>query len=85
MTTATLDGYYSTMLGSLGVDAKNIQTSKEFSTLMVNYITEQRDSISAVSLDEEMIKLMEYQHAFAAASKLVKTADEMLNTIIGMR
>ncbi len=85
MTTATLDGYYSTMLGSLGVDAKNIQTSKEFSTLMVNYITEQRNSISSVSLDEEMIKLMSYQHAFAAASKLVKTADEMLNTIIGLR
>ncbi|MBF0113183.1 MAG: hypothetical protein HQK74_10690 [Desulfamplus sp.] len=85
MTTATLNGYYSTMLGSLGVDAKNIQTSKEFSTLMVNYITEQRDSISAVSLDEEMIKLMEYQHAFAAASKLVKTADEMMNTILGLR
>ncbi|MBF0379276.1 MAG: flagellar hook-associated protein FlgK [Desulfamplus sp.] len=85
MTSATLNGYYSTMLGSLGVDAKNIQTSKEFSTLMVNYITEQRDSISAVSLDEEMIKLMEYQHAFTAASKLVKTADEMLNTIIGLR
>ncbi|MBF0259439.1 MAG: flagellar hook-associated protein FlgK [Desulfamplus sp.] len=85
MTTATLDGYYSTMLGALGVDARNIQSAREFSTLMVNYITEQRDSISAVSLDEEMIKLMEYQHAFAAASKLVKTADEMMNTIIGLR
>ncbi|MBF0303485.1 MAG: hypothetical protein HQK73_10610, partial [Desulfamplus sp.] len=84
MTTATLDGYYSTMLGALGVDSKNIQSAKEFSTLMVNYITEQRDSISAVSLDEEMIKLMAYQHAFTAASKLVKTADEMLNTILGL-
>lgn len=85
MTTATLDGYYSTMLGSLGVDSKNIQSAREFSALMVNYITEQRNSISAVSLDEEMIKLMEYQYAFTAASKLITTADEMMNTILGLR
>ncbi|SLM29216.1 putative flagellar hook-associated protein [Desulfamplus magnetovallimortis] len=85
MTTATLDGYYSTMLGSLGVDSRNIQSAREFSNLMVNYITEERDSVSAVSLDEEMIKLMEYQNAFAAASKLVSVADEMLNTIIALK
>lgn len=85
ITTATLDGYYSTMVGSLGVDASNIQSYRKFSAQMVNSITEQRNSISAVSLDEEMIKLMEYQHAFTAASKLVTTADEMMNTILQMK
>ncbi|MBF0200968.1 MAG: flagellar hook-associated protein FlgK [Desulfamplus sp.] len=85
MTTATLGGYYTTMLGSLGVDARNIQSSREFSSLMVNYITEERNSVSAVSLDEEMIKLIEHQQAFNAASKLVKVTDEMLNTLIGLR
>ena len=52
---------------------------------MVNNITQQRDSISGVSLDEEMIKLMKYQHAFTAASKLITVSDEMLNTLISMR
>ena len=85
MTTATLDGYYSTMLGALGVDSKNIQSAREFADLMVNYITEQRDSVSAVSLDEEMVKLIEYQQAFNAASKIVSTTDEMLNTLINLR
>ena len=56
-----------------------------FADIMVNSLTEQRDSISAVSLDEEMIKLMKYQHAFSAASKLLKVSDEMLNTLIAMR
>ncbi len=83
--TATLDGYYGSMLGALGVDSRNIQSDREFSSLMVNYITEERDAVSAVSLDEEMIKMMEYQHAFTAASKLVSVTDEMLNTIIGLR
>jgi len=52
---------------------------------MVNNITEQRDALSAVSLDEEMIQLMRYQHAFSAASKLLTVSDEMLNTLISVR
>jgi len=85
ISTTTLDGYYSTMLGALGVDVQNVQSAKEFSTLMVNYLTSQRNSVSAVSLDEEMIKLIEYQQAFTAASKLVSVADEMFDTIINLR
>ena len=85
LTTTTLDGYYATMMGSLGITSRSIQSSKEFADIMVNNLTEQRNAVSAVSLDEEMIKLMEYQHAFSAASKLVSVADEMLQTLISMR
>ncbi|MCP4118207.1 MAG: flagellar hook-associated protein FlgK [Desulfobacteraceae bacterium] len=85
LTSATLDGYYNTMVGSLGIRSRSIKSGKAFSDIMVNNLKEQRDSISAVSLDEEMIKLMKYQHAFSAASKLVTVSDEMLNTLLGMR
>ncbi len=85
LTKTTLDGYYSTMTGSMGIIARRIKSSKEFADIMVNNLTEQRDSVSAVSLDEEMIKLMQYQHGFSAASKLLTVADEMLNTLISMR
>jgi len=85
LTTTTLDGYYSTMISSLGIESRSIKSSVEFAALMVNSIGEQRDSISAVSLDEEIINLMKYQHAFSAASKLVTVSDEMLNTLLGMR
>ncbi|MCD4720739.1 MAG: flagellar hook-associated protein FlgK [Desulfobacula sp.] len=82
---STLDDYYNTMIGTLGVKARSIKTSREFADIMVNQMTEQRDAVSAVSLDEEMIKLIKYQHAFSAASKLLTVADEMLTTLISVR
>ena len=82
---STLDDYYNTMIGTLGVKSRSIKTSREFADIMVNQMTEQRDAVSAVSLDEEMIKLMKYQHAYSAASKLLKVADEMLTTLISIR
>jgi len=82
---ASFDDYYNSMIGSIGVKSRSIKTSREFSDIMVSQMTEQRDAVSAVSLDEEMIKLIKYQHAFSAASKLLTTADEMLNTLISVR
>ncbi len=84
-TNATLDDYFTQMMCSMGLRSRSIKNSKEFADIMVNNITKQRNSISSVSLDEEMIKLMKYQHAFSAASKLLTVSDEMLSTLIGMR
>ncbi len=44
-----------------------------------------RFSISGVSLDEEMAKLMETQKAYEAAAKILQTVDEMMQTIIGLK
>ncbi len=85
LTTTSLDGYYSAMTGSMGITARRIKSSREFADIIVNNLTQQRDSVSAVSLDEEMIKLIQYQHAFSAASKLLTVADEMLDTLIRTR
>jgi flagellar hook-associated protein 1 len=84
-TNATLDNYFNTIVGSMGISSRSIKNGKAFADIMVNNITEQRDALSAVSLDEEMIQLMRYQHAFSAASKLLTVSDEMLNTLISVR
>ena len=70
------------MTGSIGIISSGIKTSREFADIMVDNLTEQRNAISAVSLDEEMIKLMEYQNAYSAASKLLTVVDEMMQTLI---
>lgn len=43
-----------------------------------------RQSVSGVSVDEELTLLMRHQQAFQAASRLVKTADEMMQTLLAM-
>ncbi len=85
MISATVEGYYQGMIGSMGVRAESISRNTEFAKVMVDQITEQRDSISGVNLDEEMINIMKYQHAFSAASKLISVADEMLQTLLATK
>ncbi len=83
--TATVEGYYHGMVGSIGVTASSISRAKEFSEVMVNKLRNVRDSISAVSLDEEMTNLIKFQHAYAAAAKLITVADEMYVTLLQVK
>ena len=44
-----------------------------------------RESISGVSLDEEAAKMIEMQNAFDASARVIRTADEILETVINLR
>ncbi len=45
-------------------------------------MVEMKNSISGVSLDEEMADLIQFQHAYQANAKVISTVDELLDVII---
>ena len=80
--TDTLDGFYNSLIGKIGVTGRSVNTDLEYSQLVSNQLDELRDSTSGVSLDEEMANLIRFQHAYSAAAKLISTGDEMLETLL---
>jgi len=78
----SLEDYTHAMVGSIGIKAASMDRYSRYTEEIVDKVTRQRDNISAVSLDEEMINLMKYQHAFSVASKLLTVSDELLNLLI---
>ena len=44
----------------------------------------QRESVSGVSIDEEMTNLMKFQYAYQAAARLITVADEMFQDLLGV-
>jgi len=78
----TLDEYLHQMVGSIGIDSQSIQREKSYTQAIQEQMSETRDNISGVSLDEEMANLIRFQHAYMAAAKLITTAEEMLDSIL---
>jgi flagellar hook-associated protein 1 FlgK len=72
------------MVGSIGIISASTSRGRAFNEVMVNKLSEIRDSISAVSIDEEMTNLIKFQNAYAAAAKLITMSDEMLDTLLGL-
>jgi flagellar hook-associated protein 1 len=51
---------------------------------MLAYLENYRESVSGVSLDEEMVNLIKYQAAYNAAAKMITMAQEMLDSLMSM-
>jgi len=82
---ATIEDYFHTFVGGLGIKASSIARGSEFHQVMVQEMTLLRESLSSVNLDEEMTDLIKFQHGFAAASKLIGVADEMFKELLSIR
>ncbi len=73
------------LVSKVGIDVRNSSQNYDHLSAVASQLDNYRESISGVSLDEEMVNLMKYQQAYTAASKLISTADEMLNTVLDLR
>ncbi len=81
LTLAQFYGRFISTVGSAVSSAKGLATGAD---LVLSQSEAQRDSISGVSLDEEMTNLIKYQRSFEAAARLVNTTDELFQTVLNM-
>ncbi|MCI8513221.1 MAG: flagellar biosynthesis protein FlgK [Lachnospiraceae bacterium] len=66
----------------LATDSYSNQNMLKTNVTVLNGIQDSRDSVSGISLDEEAANMMTYLSAYNAASRLMTTMDEALNTLI---
>lgn len=78
----SIEEYYDAKIGALGTRSQRAIMDLNVTERFMEYYEQKRDEVSGVSLDEEMTKLIEAQHAFAAASRMINVVDEMLERII---
>jgi len=79
---STPDEYFRSMIGQLGVKAQESTRQAENQRILVDQVDNRRQSISGVSLDEEMADLIKYQHAYNGSARMITTIDEMLDKVI---
>jgi flagellar hook-associated protein 1 FlgK len=82
--TATFDDYYNSLVSDVGSWVQKATVNFGHQSLMITHLDNYRESISGVSLDEEMVNLIKFQHGYNAAAKLISVADELLDRVISM-
>lgn len=78
----TINTFYSAMVGQLGVQSSEANRQLQNQLTLVQQVDNRRQSVSGVSLDEEMSNLIKFQHAYTAASRVVTTFDQLLDKVI---
>jgi len=84
-TNDTFDNFFSQMVATVGIEASRndlaLSGAKDAAVQLQNL----RDGYSGVSLEEEMIDLIQYQRGFESSAKFLSTVDEMLNALIQLK
>lgn len=79
---AGFEGFLKGAVLELAIESSRSQSIFTGQQAVVGNLETRRESISGVSVDEEMVVMMRYQHMFAAASRVINAIDEALEKLI---
>ena len=76
------DEFYNAIISKLGIESKTAEVEKENQELILTNLENLRQSIIGVNLDEEMANMVQFQHAYNAAARVINVINEMLGRVI---
>ena len=78
----TFDDYFAVSVGNIGLLGEQSQIALETQNQMMKQLHEMRQSVSGVSIDEELSNMIKFQQGYAAAARFITVVNSMLDTLI---
>ena len=83
--TLTLSSHYNSLVAEVGGDTERASFTHIYQKALADDLDRRQQEISGVNLDEEMSNMIKFQHSYTAAAKLITTADQMMQTLLGLK
>jgi flagellar hook-associated protein 1 FlgK len=78
----TIEKGYENIITTLGASAQLAHNNNQAQSTVMQSLTAQRQAVGGVNQDEQMTLLIQFQHSYEAAARVVTTVDSMLDTIV---
>ena len=69
-------------MAQVAVDTRSAKANAETETSLLQSVTDRRDGITGVNLEEEAANLIRYQQAYQAAAQIITTANDVFDTLL---
>ena len=84
LNSTTIEGFYTNIVGDLAFDTSSAALTLRNEDALMAHLERQRESVSGVNVDEEMVDLVRFQQAYEAAARFIDTVNDMTKTLINM-
>lgn len=81
---SSLTRYASDLAGQIGTLASSAEKRRDSAEALSNEATARRSSVEGVNLDEELVNLTTFQQAYNASSRVIQTAKDMYDILLGL-
>ena len=82
--TATIGDFFNATVGDVATATKQAEDDSAVQTTLASSASARRQSVSGVSTDEELISVIQHQHAYQAAARLVNVVNEMTQVLVDL-
>jgi flagellar hook-associated protein 1 len=79
---ASVDGAYRAFVAQVGSHVREAVRQEANAQVLTDAVENRRQSVSGVSMDEEMSNLVRFQRSYQASARAMSTMDEMLDVLI---
>ncbi|MFO1076341.1 MAG: flagellar hook-associated protein FlgK [Planctomycetota bacterium] len=80
----TIEDFYADIVGDVGFDSAAATSSLQSQQALLDHLQAERESVSGVNIDEEMVSMVQYQQSYDAAARFIAIAQEMTDTLINL-
>jgi flagellar hook-associated protein 1 FlgK len=79
---STFNDFYISLISRIGSQGEESQDRIKNQETLLKNLTNLRESVSGINLDEEMANMVAFQHGYNASARMIAIFDKMLETII---
>jgi flagellar hook-associated protein FlgK len=80
----TLGTYFGTLIGGVGFEIASTSSALEVESFMLGSLEEQREQVSGVNVDEELVKMIEYEQTYQAAARFLQVVGQLNDTVLAL-
>ena len=80
----TVEDFYADLVGDVGFDTSAATNTLNAQNQLLDQMQAERDSVSGVNIDEEMVNMLQFQQSYEAAARFISVAQQMTDTLINL-
>ena len=78
----TIGSFYGQVVGKVGFEVASTQNALEVENVLMESLVTRREQISGVNVDEELVNMIEFEQAFAAASQFIQVVNGLNDDLL---
>lgn len=80
----SIEDFYADIVGDVGFAAAAATSGLEAESRLMSQLEAERESLSGVNMDEEMVDMLRFQQSYDAAARFISVVQQMTDTLINL-
>lgn len=80
----TLGEFYGNLVGEVGFEISSTSNAQQIESFLLDSLHAQREEVSGVNVDEELVKMIQFEQAYSAAAQFLQVVTQLNDEVLAL-